>query len=254
MSDDVSRDSPIQPPKIHRAANIGRAALKGLLGTVPLAGSVLAEAAELGLPNPSENERHRWEGEVTDGVNTLHGRLNELDERSGEHLVTLVGGTAVAAKYLVEHCGDGLAHDYVQAATIAHADPDASFEEIVDGLAELESYGLIEPLDVIGGHHTYCLTEGAYEVLDPPLMGWDTHSDARAIASWTLGRESDVEVSALSEAMGWPNRRLNPALRLVLQLIEPDNISRELQPDFATNCFYLSGADRARLRRFMARG
>ncbi len=57
----------------------------------------------------------------------------------------------------------------------------------------------------------------------------------------------------MAAELGWPGRRLNPALGMVLREVDPGNVSREIQPDYVTACFHLDNADRARLRRFASR-
>jgi hypothetical protein len=250
MPDNSEKPTPIQPPQPHRIADLARAAAKGALGTVPLAGSLLAEAADLGLPNPAEQDRRRWEGDITDGVNSLHERMDGVDRHLGEPNVRLSAGAAIAATYLIEQCPDGLGHQYIGANAIVEANPGSEPQDILDGLGELESYGLLEPMDGVGCEGIYCLNLAGYVALDLPLMGWDTNADARAIAAWALTQGSEAEVGDLEAAMDWPTRRLNPALGLVLRCVEDENISREMQPAYVTSYFYMSSADRARLRRF----
>ncbi len=246
--DDSGRDD-IVPPRRNMKADLARAAAKGALGSIPVAGSFLVEAADVAMPDPSDDARRRWEGRVSDGVNALRGNVDDLRERVDGPTVTLTGGALACAIHLTEGCPDGLGHQYVGAEEIATVNPELGIREVHEGLGELEAYGLAEPLDVIGGSGCYCLTEAGYEALDLPIMGWDTAGDAREIAKWSLGQDFSVDVAALDHALGWPRRRLNPALGMVLREIDPANVSREIQPDYVTGYFLLENADRARLRR-----
>lgn len=242
----------IFPPKKSLKADLARAATKGTLGMIPVAGSFLAEAADVAMPDPTDDARRRWEGRVSEGVNVLRGRVDDLHERVDGPTVTLTGGAVACATHLIEGCPDGLAGRYVAAEEIALANPDLAMGDLLDGLGELESYGLIEPLDVVGGAGCYCLTQAGYEALDLPIMGWDTAADAREIAAWSLCQGTAVDVAVMNAALGWPRRRLNPALGMVLRQIDPTNVSREIQPDYVTAYFALDNADRARLRRVSA--
>lgn len=253
MTGEKSDPDDIVPPKKSMKADLVRAAAKGTLGIIPVAGSFLAEAADVAMPDPSDDARRRWEGRVSDGVNVLRGRVDDLHERVDGPTVTLTGGAAACAAHLIEGCPDGLACRYVGAQEIAAANPDLTAEDVLEGLGELEAYGLVEPLDVIGGGGCHCLTQGGYEALDLPIMGWDTAVDAREIAAWALGAGAAVDVAAMDAAFGWSRRRLNPALGMVLREIDPTNVSREIQPDYVTAYFVLDNADRARLRRFASR-
>lgn len=71
----------------------------------------------------------------------------------------------------------------ISSITIAAAQSDVGRDEIIAGLGELEAYRLVEPLDVISGGDCNYPTQVGYETLNPPLMGWDTGTDARAIAA-----------------------------------------------------------------------
>ncbi len=253
MTIEKSDHDDIVPPRKNLKADIARAAAKGTLGIIPVAGSFLVEAADVAMPDPSDEERRRWEGLVSNRVNALRGNVNDLRERVGGQTVTLTGGARACAVHLVEGCPDGLGGQYVGAHEIASANPEIGMGDVLEGLGELEAYGLVEPLDVIGGGGSYCLTQEGYEALDLPIMGWNTAGDARDIAAWSLRQGAVVEVRAMSDELGWPNRRLNPALSVVLREIHTENISREVQPDYVTACFHLDNADRARLRRLAPR-
>ncbi|MBO9712678.1 hypothetical protein [Sphingomonas sp.] len=252
MSDESLDGGPIQPPKVNRAADLGRAAAKGVLGAVPVAGSLLAEAAGEVLPDPTEADRRRWEGDVTDGVNNLHGRVEKIAQQTGARTVSLTGGSAVAAKYMVEHCPDGLAHTWVSIDEIAAAYPDVERQEIKDGLGDLESYGLVSTISFIGSPDRYKLTQYGYEVLDPPIMGWSPKEDARQVAALAVKQQDGVRSADLEAALGWPRRRFNPALRIVVDFVEPGRVSQSLQPDYVTRWFSPNNMERAQLRRFAA--
>ena len=252
MTMDKNDHDDIVPPKRNVKADLARAVAKGTLGSIPVAGSFLAEAADVAMPDPGDDARRRWEGRVSEGVNVLRGRVDDLHERVDGPTVTLTGGAVACATHLIEGCPDGLAGRYVAAEEIAAANPEIAMGDLLDGLGELESYGLIEPLDVIGGAGCHCLTQAGYEALDLPIMGWDTAADARDIAAWSLRQGAAVDVAAMDGALGWPRRRLNPALGMVLREIDPTNVSREIQPDYVTAYFVLDNADRARLRRLLA--
>lgn len=252
MTIDQNDHDDIVPPKRNVKADLARAAAKGTLGSIPVAGSFLVEAADVAMPDPSDDARRHWEGRVSEGVNELCGRVDDLHERVDGPTVTLTAGAVACATHLIEGCLDGLAGRYVAAEEIASANPDIAMGDLLEGLGELESYGLIEPLDVIGGAGCHCLTQAGYEALDLPIMGWDTAADARDIAAWSLRQGASVDVAAMDGALGWPRRRLNPALGMVLREIDPANVSREIQPDYVTAYFALDDADRARLRRISA--
>lgn len=252
MSDEKPRA--IQPPKIHRGADIARAAARGALGAVPFAGSTLAEAANLGLPNPTDADRRRWESDLTNGVNNLHGRVDSLDERTGLRAVTFSGPLADVSKFMIERCPDGLMRDDVTLEQLQEAFPHYGQEEIVEALGDLESYGLVKAAEFFGSDAFYNLTAYGYEVLDPPIMGWNPAEDARRIAELATQpeRHDSVMATELETKLGWPRRRFNPALRIVLGFIHPGRIDDTIQPLFPACGFFTTNAERSQLRRFAA--
>lgn len=258
MSDDafIKQQGSIQPPKVNRGADIARAAAKAALGAVPLAGAALAEAADFGLPNPTEADRRRWEGDVTDGINNLHGRVGEMDERSGERAVTFSGAPADIARFMIERCPDGLMRDDVTLEQLREACPDYEEQDLIEALGDLESYGLVEATEFLGGDGFYNLTAYGYEVLDPPIMGWNPVEDARRIAALIVAPERCDSVTAmeLESELGWSRRRFNPALRIVLGFIHPGRIDDTIQPYFPACGFFTTNAERSQLRRFATGG
>lgn len=254
MSKDYAQARRIEAPKVHRGADVGRALAKGAAGAVPLVGSILAEAADLLCPDPADADRRRWEGEVTDGVNHLHGRVAALDEQADANCPTLEGPAAAIAEFMIKRCPDGLARDDLTAEDVQVALPQFDLAEVRDGLAELGSFGLVSSIEDLNGGGFYTLTETSYEPLDPPIMGWDPHEDARHVAACmiSLQQPDGIAICELESALGWSRRWLNPALRIVVNLLHSSAIDDTLQPYYVTAGIYLSGQDRARLKHFAA--
>jgi len=252
MRDDDAKPGPIERPQKFPKNKAARHIAKVAAGSVPYAGAVLTEIAEACVPDHEARDRTRWEGDVTEGVNSLHGRVDDIDERTGERRMTLTGATALAAKYLVERCPDGLMQDEITLADLQAAYPDSSKDEFLDGLGDLESFGLIESISFIGSPSEYRLTQYGYEVLDEPIMGWDTTTDARAIAALVVQQRDGVRSADLEASLGWPRRRFNPALRMVVDFVDPGRVGQSLQPDYVTRHFSPNNAELAQLRRFAA--
>jgi hypothetical protein len=225
---------------------------KAAAGSVPLAGAVLGELADAFIPDHETSDRERWEGDVTDGVNNLRGRVDDIDERTGERRVTLTGAPAATAKYMIERCPDGLAHDDVTLADFQAEYSEFSKEELLDGLGDLENYGFIKSISFIGSPSIYRLTQYGYQVLDEQIMGWVTEDDARAIAAIVVSKRENIRTAELETDLGWPRRRLNPALRRVIGFIGPGRVSQTIQPDYVTRYFSPNNAELAELRRFAA--
>lgn len=248
MSDES--DCKISPPQPHRAADLGRAAGRAVAGVIPLVGSAASELVNL-LPDPSAERRHLWERAVSNGVNDLTDRVGDLDERTGRRPLTLTGASAAAAMHMIKSCPDGLAQEWTSLDDLAQAFPDLARDALLDGLGDLEMHGLIETINFIGSPSRYKLDTSAYAALDPPIMGWSPTEDAKGLAKEVLAMCDTVSVAALDEKMGWPRRRLNPALRIVVDFIGSGRVSQTIQPDYVTRHFAPNNAERAALRAFI---
>lgn len=211
-------DRRISPPEPHRAADLSRAAGRAIAGAIPVVGSAATELVNL-LPDPSADRRKEWEREVSDGVNDLHGRVGKLDEVAGARRVTLTGGAASAAMHMIKKCPDGLAQEWTSIEELSEAFTDLSKDELLDGLGELELHGLVKTISFIGSPSRYMLDTSAYAVLDPPIMGWDPTADAKVLARVVLSTRDTISVPDLDTNIGWPRRRLNPALRIVVGFV-----------------------------------
>ena len=246
---DETKAPKIVPPEPHRRADLGRATARAIAGAIPVAGSAATELVNM-LPDPTADRRKQWERDVSDGVNDLSGRVSKIDERTGARQVTITGGAAAAATHMVKSCPDGLAQQWSSIEDLMQAYPDLSRDELLDGLGDLENYGLVKSIDFIGSPPRYQLEEGAYVAFDPAVMGWDPKEDARTLAREALATRDTVNVATLDEKLGWPRRRLNPALRIVVGFVGEGRVSHTIQPDYVTRHFAPNNAERAALRAF----
>jgi hypothetical protein len=242
--------SKVVPPDPHHAADTGRAVARVAAGAIPIVGSAVAEVIDKWLPDPTANRRDQWEKEVSDGLNQAHDRIDDIDDRTGNKQVLLTRGAAVAAKYMIEKCPDGLANKFTTLDDLENEFPEIESRDFLDGLGDLEMHGLIDSLSFIGAPARYRLSDLAYEILDPQVFGWDPKEDAKALATAALAQGDSVDVKELDEQIGWPRRRFNPALRLLLRFVAYESISRECQMDYVTGWFLLTNAERAAIRAF----
>lgn len=240
----------VAPEKFPLAEN-GRAAARAAVGSIPIVGAVASEAVDAFLPNPEADDQDRWSGEITDGVNSLNERVEDIDGRTGKRTISLIGATALAAKYMIEKCLDGLRHEHYSLVEILEAYPELSKDELLDGLGELEVYGFITTISFIGAPDEYRLTASSYEVLDEPIMGWNTENDARHLAEKALAYRGSVNVAKLHSETGWSYRRFNPALRMVVDFIGDGRVSRSIQPEYISRWFTPNNVERTLLRQFV---
>lgn len=252
MSENEQKSGAIEPPKKFPKNKIARHAAKAAAGSVPYGGAVLAEIVDARIPDHEAQDRDRWEGEITHGVNDLRGRVDDIHARLGGNEIGLKGAAAWAAHYIVKHCPDGLGDDWVTVDDMMEADPPYGGDQLLDALGDLESYGFLESRTLINAPLRVRLTQYGYEILDKPIMGWDTREDARRIADEVVKTRDGVRTSDLETELGWPRRRLNPALQIVVDFIHPGRVSQANQPYYVTMHFSPNNAEFATLRRFAA--
>lgn len=239
---------PIERPSKSQAGDLTRSISKAVLGSIPGAGAFLAEAADQCLPDASARDRERWEGEITESVNGLEVQVAALGSNAS-CAIQLSGPASAIGFFMARQCPDGMGDHYVASDFMASALPALSADDLTDGLGELEALGLIVSLDLIGSDEHYAIAAAGYVAFDQPAMGWNTAEDAQVLTSWALEQGDTAELSRFQDSSGWSARRINPALELVLEHVAPENVSKEVPRAYHTNYFYMSKADRARLRR-----
>lgn len=244
------KHNPIEKPKTESAVETVRAATRAVVGAVPFAGQGMTEIVDAFLPDPVAEDHSRWQGEMTDGVNALHDRVDYIDRNIDPHTVCLSPAASCAAKYMIEHCKDGLAQIWVSIDELMSIYPDLSRNDLLEGLGDLESYDLVLTVPLLNKPPTYKLTKDSYETLDLPIMGWDTQVDAQELAKIIIEETGGIRSSDLEQKLGWPRRRLNPALRIVLGFVSDGRISKVIQPNYVTQHFSINHAERSVLRRF----
>lgn len=70
------------------------------------------------------------------------------------------------------------------------------------------------------------------------------------LAREVLKSRDTVSVAKLDKALGWPRRRMNPALRIVVSFVGSGRVSQTIQPDYITRRFSPNNSERAALRAF----
>ena len=144
---------------------------------------------------------------------------------------------------------------------IEKAFPDASARDLNKALAELESEGLVTLSRYMGGGVPFIsLTSDIFAVFDPVAHGTDPHQDACELIRSILKEANEKNMTSYSvsgrellEGTGWPHRRLNPALSLVLSNIDDRRVSRTLDNEFAARSFIVMPEDEVTLERFLKR-
>ena len=144
---------------------------------------------------------------------------------------------------------------------IEKAFPDASKRDLRKALAELESEGFVSLTHFMGGGVPYItLTSDLFAIFDPVAHGTDPYQDAGELIRRILKEANEKSLTSYSvsgrellDGTGWPHRRLNPALSLVLSNIDDRRVSRTLDNEFAARSFIVMAEDEISLERFLMR-
>lgn len=194
----------------------------------------------------------------------LTGRLrSELrlileDPRS---VLNLDDAEVTVAKYLLERSTDGAGREYTSQediASVSGLEPST----VKSAVADLVSRGYAERLPVLGTDTPPVKPSSSlFWDLDSYFQEWDPRADARALAD-ELVSNSETGHGRLStrrfmEKSGWPLRRLNPALRFLIQsaivkgseIVVPDVVTLEIFETEATRSFLRGTYDPDRRRR-----
>lgn len=251
MADDPKDKRVPELPQKQVSAKASRSVAKAVVGSIPVAGPALSEVVDNIMPDPDKIEEQRWASEVNQCLEGLHGRIDGIENQlTGEPTVALEGPAAAVLELMLKRCPDGRRSKYWSWSEAKEEVPELTETEFKDAAGELEHYGLVEPLLTLNGPLRLRLAPDAYAAADKPVMGWDTREDAKHLARLALEKTGGVSSKDLHEATGWPVRRFNPALELVVQNIGDGRVSRTFGSDYVTAWFMPNDAERFALKQF----
>jgi hypothetical protein len=248
MSDE--NNSPIAPPESYPKVDAARAVSKGIVGVIPVVGSAIAEAIEHFAPDPSANDRARWELQVTT-------RLNKLAAVSGRLQIATDSFAWKLALFANNKDTDANGEVATDDAEISANFPEISTTDLEDALSDLSKADWISCwLDAnsctgIGGFHTKALL---FAHTDPFIRHTSPIDDARSIVNFILDQSGEEAVSAMmiEESMGWDSRRLYPALAfLSAEVLPSDALETQYHTNYPFIWLYLNGNSRRALRQFV---
>ncbi|GJL89481.1 MAG: hypothetical protein DHS20C03_31900 [Minwuia thermotolerans] len=250
MSDPSNNEKkPLDPPARDPKRRIGRAVVEAAAQATPLTAGV-ARLYQATHPSAEDVSRENWEDHVTDRVNAHDDRLNAHDQVLQGETVAIEGVAAKLLAALARDCPNGWRERLYELGDACALVPDTPRQEVEDAIHELADYGLVD-IDRVIGAWRFRVSAGFYEIVDEHVMGWRTEQDAAELARQMLEDDALSHMPAMEEALGWPLRRLNPAISFLMRFV-PEGRTRKVMPSpYPTMGFLLLGEDRARLRRFM---
>jgi hypothetical protein len=250
----MSKGPPIKPPAKDHPDDRARAPLEAALSIIPGMSGVLKLIGEW-FPTQAQKSRGKWEGAVTARTNEHAERLDGHDQTLNP-TNTLTGVAVQLVVALARAPGTGMAGRGLTLDDLCKFLPEADPKAVDEAAFELNALGLVDIQRAIGKQWWLRLNQKFYEQVDHQVMGWEstTEDDARTLAGLLLEDESRERTAVLHAASGWEKRRFNPAFQLLLRFIPDGRVSREIQPDYPSSSLFLSGEDKALLRRFIAEG
>jgi hypothetical protein len=225
-----------------------RGIAKGIIGAIPVVGSLAAETAELVFPNPEASLRAEWEAEVSRVLNWLGSSVGifqapelELTWRIGELFwqidVDATGRTSIEESCIYEQFSEAADH------------------EVIEAIAELVQLNWCEGWDdpnTKSGYGGFYLKPLLFSYLDPNLRGTSPLDDAVEIVSRLLDvSEDDISSEEIDQMLGWENRRLYPAMWLLSEHVVPPPFNEGQIQAYPIPAFYLYGNNRRSLRKFV---
>jgi uncharacterized protein (DUF433 family) len=231
-----------------------RAAVRTLVEALAQGNSITAGLAHLyRFTHPSQMERDLevWRDQISDAVNDHERLLRAVESKLLPR--SEVGPTALAiALWLTERLSDGL-ETPVEFDEIQASFDGITKQDLEEACFELEYFGLVETEGALGREILDVTpTFNLFWTFDPTVMKTDPLADAQVLAMEMVEDASLGNVAQLDEKMGWPRRRLNPALAHLMPLVRVK--SNVLQNRYPTSFFSIQSEDRFQLKRFAQPG
>jgi hypothetical protein len=153
-------------------------------------------------------------------------------------------------KWIAEQSKDGLSLP-VSGQTIEAAFPGTPHSNLAEAIAELEADGYLTTTQFLGPYLPHVRpTLDLYAAFDLIVIGSNPVDDALVLTTMVLLGPDGVRVQELHTRTGWPLRRFNPAVGLVIAQIDEGRVSKAITPEYPTLHFQLAAADRVALRRY----
>jgi len=154
------------------------------------------------------------------------------------------------ARWLCEQSKEGLPR-FVSGQTISDVFFGEAPARLAEAIAELELDGFVStrPSGTELSHIRPTLD--LYATFDPIVTGNNPWADARELIATVLAGGDSVQVPELHAQSGWPSRRFNPAVGLVIAQVDERRVSKTGDNKYATRCFHLAPPDRVSLQRIL---
>lgn len=238
---------PINPPDSDPKRELARKLADLTLAGVPIIGGPLAAIYSVTHPAKGELNVEVWQGEITSLVNELEQAVAYI---SGT--IVLSEDAAYLGKWISENSTTAFSEIFDYDVIVAQF-PDASKNEILEAVGELELEGMVVVSKCLGKPFSHLLIRHKlFEIFDPIVFeGVSPRQDAAVIAESLLNSENGVSAPDICDEQGWTPRRFNPAVDIVGEFIADGRKSRPNGQEYSIRAMSVDAGERAHLRRFV---
>ena len=243
-------------PIAYPERNESRLAFRRVLEALAQATPVTAALAHLyGYTHPSlcEQDLERLQREIAETVNDHDERLIRLEARMAPRAV--LNELALDIAFHTLRTNDTGREAPVIFDALEAAFPSTQKALLEEAIAELAHNGYVTTSAAMGHPiHLYRPTRDLFLAFDMATTGNNTRADAIEIAQIWLVEDETWNIHRLEERLGWPVRRLNPALWALKPVFPEGRWSREIHPTLATTAVLISPEERFKLRQMVTTG
>ena len=239
----------IEPPKKNPARDAPRVIFEALAQSLPVTPG-LASLFSYVHPSAMDRELASWREQVSDHLGRHDDRLGHIEEILAPRL--RVGEVALElARWMVKTSGSGL-KEPVDFEKLLLAFSEVDREALEEASFELANLDFVSVSSAIG-HAVRSIrpTYPLFWTFDPVWMGTDPTADAVAIAQLMINDNEMGWIPRLHEHLGWPRRRLNPAVARLLEIVASHRTSKQVQDRYPSMGFAIAAEDRVKLKRFV---
>ena len=239
----------IEPPKSSKQKSGMRVVAEALAQATPMT-AALAHLLSFTHPSELESKLTLWRNQVSDTLNKHEAIVSQLEEKIVPRL--RISETALELMLLlVKTSVSGLStpseFDEVQLAL-----PDTGKEILEEACYELQNFDFASISATLGQpvksiRPTYKL----FWEFDPICIGTNPIFDAAAIAQLMIDDKNLASIPRLHKKVGWPKRRLNPAVARLMLCVADERTRNVIQNDYPTIGFVLIAQDCFNLKRFI---
>lgn len=242
---------PITPPAPQEWRLTARAVTEALAQATPITAG-LSVIYRYTHPSQLDRDIEAWRAAVSERVNDHDAAIAALEAALKPKLRITEQALALGV-WIARASPNGLGHPGITNETLNAAFVDMKREDLLEAVVELEALGMLDVLRAIGGVRQVRPLATLFATFDGAALGYDTTGDAVHLAKLLLAapklarRTSDLDAEAKL-----PSRQFNPALAMLLPMMVPGLVSKEIQRDYPTSGFTVEEAARFRLRQFVA--